>query len=437
MELLPPNKGQQEAIDAFFKFMLDPREKRHILSGPGGVGKTFTMGHMIDNVMPEYIKMCELMGVEVEYDTVEMTATTNKAVEQLERATGRPCKTIQSFLGLRVKENFKTGEVDLIRTNNWQVHTRKVIFIDECSMISRDLFDEIQAATSACKVVFVGDHVQLPPVRETLSEIYSKGYKMSQLTQPMRTDIPELQALNAHMRDVVEKGIPMEIKVVPGIIDWMTPEDAIDLVSQNFTELNLKDRIVCYSNPKVIEFNEFIRTDLRQLPHQYLPGEVLVSNSACKPSTAKGAPMLSIEEQVTIIEVDPNPVTHIFGRDEDGAMDVYPAKVENSFGEELDVFLPMDRNHYAALVKHYQKTKEWPTYFKLKEKYPDLRQRDASTVHKSQGSSYDTVYVDLENISTCHLPGMAARLFYVGFSRARKRVVLFGQLNPKFGKLIF
>jgi ATP-dependent exoDNAse (exonuclease V) alpha subunit len=60
----------------------------------------------------------------------------------------------------------------------------------------------------------------------------------------------------------------------------------------------------------------------------------------------------------------------------------------------------------------------------------------AKTVHKSQGSTHDDVYIDLGNISTCHNPNQAARMLYVAFSRARNRVFLFGQLAEKYGGLI-
>ena len=76
---------------------------------------------------------------------------------------------------------------------------------------------------------------------------------------------------------------------------------------------------------------------------------------------------------------------------------------------------------------------DWSTYFSLKNKYPDLRDRDASTIHKAQGSTHDTVYVDLDDLCTCTNPLTAARLFYVAVSRARKRVVFYGNLSKKYG----
>lgn len=119
-------------------------------------------------------------------------------------------------------------------------------------------------------------------------------------------------------------------------------------------------------------------------------------------------------------------------------LEVRRADLRNKFGSVYtDVPLPEDKNHFNALIKFYQKDKNWNRYFHLKNTYPDLRPRDAATVHKAQGSTYDTVFVDLSNLSTCHNPVMVARLLYVAFTRARTRVVLYGELAAKYGGLTY
>ena len=78
----PLNQEQQAAADGFFQFLFED-SKELIISGPGGVGKTFLMGYMIDTIMPRYAETCALMGIEAQYTEVVMTATTNKAAEVL------------------------------------------------------------------------------------------------------------------------------------------------------------------------------------------------------------------------------------------------------------------------------------------------------------------------------------------------------------------
>ena len=84
-------------------------------------------------------------------------------------------------------------------------------------------------------------------------------------------------------------------------------------------------------------------------------------------------------------------------------------------------------------MKYFAKQKDWIHYFYVKDTFLDLRPKDASTVHKAQGSTYETVYIDLGDLSTCRIPDMAARLLYVAFTRASNRIVLYGKLKEKFG----
>lgn len=107
------NQGQKYAAEAFFSFLFDPSQKEFILSGPAGVSKTYWMGYIIDEIMPRYHETCKLIGIDPEYDVV-MTATTNKAAEVLEYATGRPTQTIHSFLNLAdLREDYSTGKMKL------------------------------------------------------------------------------------------------------------------------------------------------------------------------------------------------------------------------------------------------------------------------------------------------------------------------------------
>lgn len=52
----------------------------------------------------------------------------------------------------------------------------------------------------------------------------------------------------------------------------------------------------------------------------------------------------------------------------------------------------------------------------------------ASTVNKSQGSTYDTVYIDLNDIGKCRDKDQVRRMLYVAVSRARHKVVFTGDI---------
>lgn len=431
---LPLNTGQTLASEGFFEFLLGP-EKEIRISGPGGVGKTFLMGHLIDEIMPMYYDTCQLMGIQPLYHSVQMTATTNKAAEVLGQQTGRPTSTVHSFFGLKVMDDYSTGDSKVTKSNSWTVHNNLILFIDEASMIDKQLYELIQEGTCNCKIVYVGDENQLAPVKETLSPVYKREMGMFELLEPMRTAIPELQALNAQCRATVQSGkhtgihLFQPIQIIPGVIDWLDGPEFEAEIAQNFHDQTADAVILAYTNQRVIDYNTHIR-EMRGLSEEFQPGEVLISNSAVR----FGKYALAVEDEVTILQVEDDTDSQFIG--EGAFLEVRYALVENGFGEQFRLPIPVDRAHYAELIKYYRRLKNWKSYYQLRNNYPDLRQRDARTVYKIQGSSVDTVYIDAGNLSTCHNPAQAARLIYVGVSRARKRVAFFGDLAEKYGGLV-
>lgn len=423
------NQGQQEAADAFFQFLFSD-DPEFAISGPGGVGKTHLMSQLIDKIIPDYRKTCGIMGLEPRFEEVHMTATTNKAAEVLAVATQRPTSTIHSHMNLKVLDDYSTGRSKVTPNNNWRVHHNQILFIDECSMIDSPLLEYLHKGTIDSKIVYVGDHCQLAPVMERVSPVYSRTMPFVELTEQMRTNNPYLQAINDQLRLTVETGVFYPIRVVPGSIDLLDEAQMQAELELHFKEQSLDRRILAWSNKQVNAFNDYIR-ELRQLPTEYTRGEFLVNNQAIQLRRT----MLPVEAEVTIGHQDPD-IEQVFVED-NVFLDVRRTDlITRSGGIFENVPVPVDRHHHAALIAYYKRLKKWPIYYNLRNNYPDLRQRDAATVHKSQGSTYDTVYIDLGNISTCHQPDQVARMLYVAFSRARTRVCLYGNLASKYGGLI-
>lgn len=425
------NQGQKAAAEAFFEFLFDPNEKEFIISGPAGTGKTYWMGYIIDEIMPRYAETCKLIGVDPDYLSVVMTATTNKAAEVLEAATGRNTQTIHSYLNLTLYEDYSTGRSKLNKNpRTWQVHERTILFVDECSMTDSQLYNIIHEGTLNCKIVWVGDRNQLAPVTEKISPVYLQNSPFYELTEQMRTNVPALQAIYQQLRDTVKTGVFHPIHEVPGVIDYLDDNDMEKMLDIVFSTQTKESRVLAYTNNRVIQFNDHIRAK-RNLPDAFQAGEILVNNTAIKLGKGKS---LSVESEITIrqnhgasqIEVEPNVY-----------LDVDTLDFTSHLGEMFNqVPVPKDRSHFNALIKHYKREKNWERFFYLKQNLPDLRPRDAATVHKSQGSTYDSVFLDLANISTCRQADQAARMLYVAFSRARTRVYVYGDLAEKFGGFI-
>lgn len=426
------NQGQQAAADAFFEFLFS-EDSEFIISGPAGVGKTYLMDYIIDNTMPRYEEMCQLLGEESKYYSVAMTATTNKAADVLSQSVKRPTQTVHSYFGLVVQNDFSTGKTKIRRRKDWEAKGNTIIFIDECSMIDTELWKELQAGTVNCKLVYVGDRHQLAPVQEDLSPVYKHNSPMVELLEPVRNaNQPALMAICQQLRDTVATGVFQPIQEVPGVIDILDDREMQAELATTFQKQTHEARVLAYTNKRVVEFNDHIRS-VRALPDRFTVGEYLVAASMIH--TKKG--QVPVETEIEVL-LNRGPDQLLIDKDHGGVyLDVDRIDLRTSLGDVLrEVPVMTDRKHFDELVRYYSRRKQWDRYFFLRDQVADLRPRDAATVHKSQGSTYDTVFIDLGNIGTCHQPDQVARMLYVAFSRARSRVFLYGDLAQKYGGLV-
>ena len=149
---MPLNKEQQSVFLQIIDFINGPA-KAMDLSGRGGTGKTYLIGHIVNNIMP-FIKNEKIQ-------TIAVTATTNKAAAVLNGSIpgyDQNVGTIYTYMNLRLSENYTTGATSIVPTQNWEVKSNTLIIIDECSMVNADLFHYLQIGIdSSCKILYVGD----------------------------------------------------------------------------------------------------------------------------------------------------------------------------------------------------------------------------------------------------------------------------------------
>lgn len=426
------NEDQQAAANAVFSFLLD-NEREFSISGPAGVGKTFLMKYIMTHVMKLYEDACTLMGIKPEPYTLQLTATTNKAAEVLQKATGYPACTIHSFLKLKVQENYSTGKTQISKTRDWKPLSHIILFVDEASMVDKTLMHYIrETLDETCKIIFLGDHCQMAPVNEKISLVYQQKKNFAELRKPMRNaEQPALVALCSQLRHTVETLQFSPIEEVPGVIEYLDPDKAIDFINSTFTEENPNSRILAFTNARVQEYNSYIRNDLRHYPDKFTAGEVLVNNAMMTIGTST---VLRVEEILYVREADHTiKVDVIDSADPNARLEVYQIEVAKSpMSESIRLKIPVDPSHLKSLKSYYAGQKDWERYFHLKNSYPDLRLKDACTVYKAQGSTYDSVLIDLNNIGKSTDPDQVARMLYVAASRSKNRVYLYGELPPEY-----
>lgn len=419
------NEEQQFASDRLAEFLFID-EKEFSITGPAGTGKTTLMGVFIKEILPLYRKACSALGSKAQNYDIKYTATTHKAADVLAEATGEKVSTIHSFLNLTIKTNYQTGKQYLIKTNKWQPISNTLVFCDEASIIDKQLYQLInETLDNTCKIIYLGDDRQLTPVNEGISPVYnSEHIPFAELTQSMRNKgQPALMELCSQLRKTVKSGVFYPIREVPGVIEYLTQDNVEEFMETTFKQENAGSRALAFSNERVHEYLEYIR-GIRGYPEEYTVGERLLFNSPF----GKSVPA---ETKCIITEVGKEEKSLILNNNDTLSYKNIYVTLDNTNSEEK-LNIPTDQEEFKECLQKFKKAKDWYSFYQLKDTVPDLRGTDAATVYKAQGSTYDSVLVDLDDINKASTRDQAARLLYVAISRARHKVFLWGRLSSRF-----
>lgn len=417
---------QRSAMACFTAFLLSD-EKFMVLIGPAGVGKTFVLKEMLATVKnPNSIHT--LMGGSP-IKSIAVTATTNKAAEVLGKAlTGvkfiDEVGTIHSFMKLTLKNDFETGQTKLVRGRDFGIIRDTLIVIDECSMIDRALLKILKESTVNCKFLFMGDRFQLASVFEDESEVFSLPGSQTEMREVVRNrGVPALGQICTQLREMVRTGEFTPIIPDGADIVLLNPDEMQAQLQEHFVKQEgASCRILAYSNNRVQLYNAYIRESLG-LPPTYQTGETLICNNVVSCGNKQST---RIEQMVKVLSAGTAKPDELFAG---YGWDIPVYKLDTTAGTLLQ---PVDYAQVSWALKQLSARKDWQAYFRVKETYADLRMPQAATVYKSQGSTYDTVFIDLEDIGKCTNASQAARMLYVAFSRAAKKIYLYGELPTRF-----
>ena len=409
---------QENAAKMFGAFLLNDEIHEMVIEGRSGSGKSTLASHLID-IARKQASMLQLITNEKNEIVVHCTATTNKASRVLSDKAKQEAKTIHSLLGLQVKNNFRTGKTSLKRTKDYRPYKNTLIIVDEASMADKALLKEIREATPTCKVLYIGDPYQLAPVKETTCPVFDSVKHKAILTMIMRQGKGSpIAALGDRFRETVETGVFPDINAyVDGKeIIRVSGSEFQQMVSTTFTKgmCENKAKIVAWRNTQVQAYNAHVRS-LFTSSEAFEVGEVVVTNN---PILSAGT-QFSTDQLVEITGVE-SAINHdleCWHYELNGGTHVYQAK---------------EQYRVAARLKALADEKDFASYFFIKEGFVDLRATYASTVHKCQGSTYETIFIDLNDIGDCYDWQDVARMLYVSITRASKQVVLYGELPEKY-----
>ena len=429
---------QADALAALHTFTRS-RERLLALSGPAGTGKSFLIGQFLRETDAK----------------VSLSGTTHKAAKVAAELAGGGAVTVHSLFGLRPINDYHTGQTRLERRSKVKAEPGSLVIIDEASMIDSKLFKQLvaDAETLDLKLLFIGDPYQLPPVSEAGPPVIFDTVTTLSLTVVHRQaeDNPII-GLATGFRRVLDGGSYPVIRPCQRAIQRVDRQAFGGLVKELFTSADYQRdpdycRLVAWTNLRTRDLNTYVRSlllgdEARRYP--YLPGETLLVNEAI---SANDELLLANETLVTVREAASGGFT-----DDDGTLPGYWLVVSESGKAPLELFVPDDhtearrhlailRNRAAKLRKSLDDTPEdaaldrqvrtaWARYFAAKEAFADLRPPHAVTVHKSQGSTYRHVLIQVEDIAraAAQPEHLLARLLYVATTRAAETAAFYGSL---------
>jgi len=437
------NEQQNEALKKMLDFV-NSDKKMFVLKGYAGTGKTTTIQFFLRHVNTE---------------DIVFTAPTHKAVKVLrnmavENGSNINCTTIHSLLGLKVK-NKKDKQI-IVKSRDSDECTAasnyKIIVVDECSMISRELFSYIaeSAEELAVKYIFMGDPAQLPPVGEYHSIVFDieESYQLTKVMR-QRDESPILGVCTDIRESISAANTSMKIPTINTLttdtghgarrisrvkfIDSILPAFSHELFNDNPD----RSRVIAWRNNTVNKINDIIHNYRYPDCKEWLaPGEQitfvkpLLNKSLVKPpalcdmdgivvNTDFEARVLSCERGV-YSEYENIPAWKvnaiIEGRSD--SVEFYALDKNGLIARDLRL------REIADEIKKSDKYNDWRDYYELRGSYAEVRPAYCLTAHKSQGSTFDNVFVDAGDIWANRNKKEALKCLYVAVSRAKNNLIV-------------
>ena len=377
-------------------------------------------------------------------DTIVLCPTHKAAHRLLPKIPfGIEIKTIHSLLGWipAINENAeKIEHIDIVAKTDRKIEEYNTFIIDEGGMMSEEMFMELVAKiedarnfdTDGIKIYVYLDPYQLLPVKGRQIQLDEEF--TTKLTTQHRAESPDVVALFTKFVEFLEGTNTKDLKIeFSDNVKKVSTTEAVQLFDIT------KDRLLAYtnevvgwynkeisvyngiqsfvgqyvqlgSNPDLVYVEDMIDKSsvvLSDVITWYLDNDMLLQNSkiSAKYMELEFSTLLKIDG-VEFAKVAINGTTKIVPI----VLGIYNAY---SLTKQIKAAAIKDKKNYKFI---YALNKAYTMDYKF-----------ASTVHKAQGSEFDAVFVDVNDIKKSILPNYYdtyARLMYVALSRAKKRVYI-------------
>lgn len=432
------NDEQKRIMNAMLDYILSPHDedcKGVLLNGSAGTGKTTTMSKIIYAV-----------SILCPKEDICVNAPTHKAIKVLEKKCENVGHnvyfgTTHHMLGL-VASYTPDGKLKFKKVNNEEEYSLMVI--DEVSMIEEELCNIIltSKAYKKTKLVFMGDVKQLPPVNTKEAYLFEKANELK-IQQMNLTEIVRQVAGNPIVRmtknvaDNINEKVLFKISqdVVDGdgviIRDRSKLDKIIEYWFSQIEAINNPDyiKILAWTNKTVNECNVMARNILLGNPSKpFIKGDRIIANEQI---LIDGEIVADNSDEFNVIDCR---VVHkkkmVPFAKINLTIEFYKIKTKE-LDKDLYVITKNSMSIYEKYledVKQYcirqHNPKDWAQYYAMKNWTANINYSYATTIHKSQGSTYENVIVIMHDIDRNRNVFELNKLCYTAYTRARKKLIL-------------
>ncbi len=450
-----PTEGQERLLGELAVFLTISWKQENalfILKGYAGTGKTTVVKALVD-VLPQIGKKTVLL------------APTGRAAKVLASYTRKQANTIHRKIYL-ARTN-KDGRIDLKLQVNYHKHT--LFIVDEASMIQHltssdgllfsgrnlldDLFHFVQTGEN-CRLLFIGDAAQLPPVGLDYSPaldigFLQKSYHLSidtfELTEVVRQARQSGILVNATKvrQQVQARKLSFPVFSLQNFTDVrrISGSDLEDILNETYSGLGKDNNVViCRSNKRANIFNREIRKRILFFEEEISNGDYLmiVKNNYFWLPESSATGFIANGDIAEIIRI--RKIEEIYGfRFADITIRFldYPDEKNLDVKILMDTLmsesaaLPQSENNrlFNSVMEDYtglssrkerlEKVKANPYFNALQVKFAY-----ALTCHKTQGGQWDTVFIDQGWLNENMLNAEYLRWLYTAVTRATKKLFL-------------
>ena len=454
-----PTLKQKLLLDKLAYFIFEDNDNAlFLLKGYAGTGKTTIISTVVNNLEKANKKSVLL-------------APTGRAAKVISVYSKKKAFTIHKKIYSPKKQG--NGGISFVRQPNKHINT--IFIVDEASMIpdthqnsklfeNGSLLDDLISYVYAgknCKLVFIGDTAQLPPVRLTISP----ALEAEKLSFDFNKDVIEIE-LDEVVRQEQNSGILANATDLRMLIQYNTTNFQFDIKYPDIIRLedsyDIQDAItVAYdgdigveetafivrSNKRANQYNDQIRTKIRGQENEISTGDyvMVVKNNYFWLKESSSAGFIANGDICEIMRI--NAIKELYGfkfAEVEVRMIDYPdipnfetvLLLDTLSSESPSLTYEQSNRLYEAVKEDFvdEKSKYKQFMNVKKNKYFNALQVKfsyAMTCHKSQGGQWNTVFIEQP-----YLPDGQSieylRWLYTAITRAQNKLYLIGFKDDYF-----